>query len=165
MCSVLCGLGEDNLLIDVSVLVSCWVSQALAELVQSLGDGLFLGSCAEAISLSLLRVAVDTLVVSEKLWQVFGLSVGDGPFVLRWVKGDLLLLTFLLTFGGSGLGLSLLFTFAGCWLGVLFFLRVFGEFFLAVSDELGCLLFELQRDDGEDFADSLLNGEELIHES
>jgi len=123
------------------------------------------GSRAEAVSLSLLRVAVDTLVVSEKLWQVFGLSVGDGPFVLRWVEGDLLLLTFLLTGLGSGLGLSLLFTFAGCWLVVLCLLRVFGEFFLAVSNELSCLLFELQRDDGKNFADSLLNGEELIHES
>lgn len=111
-------------------------------------------------------MAVDTLVVSEKLWQVFGLSVGDGPFVLGWVEGDLLLLTFLLLVAGcSGLGVGLVFTITGCWLVVLRLLRVFGEFFLAVGNELSWLLFELQRDDGKDFADSLLNGEELIHES
>lgn len=112
-------------------------------------------------------MAVDTLVVSEKLWQVFGLSVGDGPFVLGWVEGDLLLLTFriLWILGCSGLGVGLAFTITGCWLVVLRLLRVFGEFFLAVGNELSWLLFELQRDDGKDFADSLLNGEELIHES
>ena len=136
----LVGLVEDNLLIDVSSLYI--FSHALAEFIQGLNDCLFLGGRAERFSISFLWMAVNSLVVSEQLWKVFGSSVGNGPFEFRRIEDFLLSFTFFGIFYRFRRLFLTVFTFYRFFY---FFFDLFNwEFFEFVIDELGWLRFELQ---------------------
>lgn len=151
------SLSEDDLLVDGSV--GTLLSNALAELIQALGDGLDVGS-VELVTVPLFEVAVDTLVVSEQLGQVLGAAVGNGPLVVRRLESRNLLL--LIVFSRR---LLLLLIFISLSLGLGLFDDGLGELFPLVLEELSGLKVELQADDTTDLTDVLLNHEELVHKT
>lgn len=157
---------EDDLIIECHrlALIVALVRDLLTEVVQSLDGGFVMIATLVRLPVLFLEVTPISHVVAVQLRQVFGLAVGDGPFVVFGVPFRCF--SFFSFLRRLLLGLFLLLvSFGFLWSFYFDFLDDNLLLHVRSDDELSLFLFVLKANNSDDLPDVLFNGEELVHEA